>query len=67
MKTTKKLFMFQETEFSKILGKENPKKTSCIFGGNILVSKKEAKASLKKSLIFREMELSGPKFKKFLI
>ena len=37
------------------------------MGGNFLVSKKEAKTTLKKSLIFREMELSGSKLKRFLI
>ena len=37
------------------------------MGGNLLVSKKEAKITLKKSLIFREMELSGPKLKIFLM
>ena len=37
------------------------------MGGNFLVAKKEAKITLKKSLIFREMELSGPKLKRFLI
>ena len=51
MKTTKKLFMFQEKEFSKILGNENPKKL-LIFWEVTFWSRKRKQKSLLKSLLY---------------
>ena len=59
MESTKKFFIFQETELFHISYNGNLKKTSYISGSSS-PSSKNKKNTLKKFLIFREMDLYSP-------
>ena len=60
METPKKFLTFQETKFSYILGNGNPKKL-LIFQKVTSELEKKKEPTLKKFLIFQEIELSSPK------
>ena len=58
METQKKIFIFQGTKLSYVLGNGNPKK---LIFHEVTFEAQKKKTTLKKFLIFREMELSNPK------
>ena len=60
MKTTKKLLIFQETEFSKILGKENPKKLLISWEVTFWSRKKKRKSLLKSLLYLGRWNFQAP-------
>ena len=63
---TKKCIIFPRKNFSYILGNRTFLK-NLFFRGNFPSSKNKKKPTLKKFLIFREMELFSPKLKKLFI